>query len=539
MKLIGTSTLFVPLLLLPSLVWVLTDRSVWPWDQAWYGEVTADLWVTLVRDPAGWGYAMVHALSSKPPAVVWFGQTFAPLASVVGWEAALLLSVLATQAVALMLLHAALVRLLGPWNPATWAGTLSMAVSPFFIRFSHQYFAEPVQLLTVCLFLWIAVHRDAMSRLRLAAWLIVATALALAAKTTSPLYVFGFGLLALTGLILRKDLPPLQESPTITAALVVAAAGLAALTAIWYVENFQHVLQHALQSASGSVALHYGSVADFPTKLTYWLTSLRDALVLPDALFPALVAGALLIALSVYRLVRPRALCRSDGGKAVDRRYLALAAASQIVVALCVFSLNINEETRYLLPLFPSVAVLIALVTATAGIRPVAIGIAMLMLVQWGVIYAMALGLLSVRADTPWLVKRQIDGDRIDTIARLASATCPRASAGRYNVVGTEQPWLSANTLAFFSAKTNLDVGWRCYYTSLGYAETNADRAWKRLDEIKVDYVVMLDSDLVNTNVDDFNKVNAEVRHRVEASADFAIVPFPSVEGITVFKRQR
>ena len=37
-------------LILPSVVWAFLDHSIWPWDPAWYGEVSADLWATLRTD---------------------------------------------------------------------------------------------------------------------------------------------------------------------------------------------------------------------------------------------------------------------------------------------------------------------------------------------------------------------------------------------------------------------------------------------------------------------------------------------------------
>ena len=38
-------------LVLPSVVWIAIDRSIWPWDPSWYGEVSIDLWATLRTDP--------------------------------------------------------------------------------------------------------------------------------------------------------------------------------------------------------------------------------------------------------------------------------------------------------------------------------------------------------------------------------------------------------------------------------------------------------------------------------------------------------
>src|SRR5258708_17572767 len=39
------------LLLLPGVYWVLKDKTVWPYDQAWYAEVSVELWYSLIHHP--------------------------------------------------------------------------------------------------------------------------------------------------------------------------------------------------------------------------------------------------------------------------------------------------------------------------------------------------------------------------------------------------------------------------------------------------------------------------------------------------------
>jgi len=51
----------------PSVAWVLEDRRVWPWDQAWYGEVSTDLFYLLTHAPHAWLSAMIGLMPSKPP----------------------------------------------------------------------------------------------------------------------------------------------------------------------------------------------------------------------------------------------------------------------------------------------------------------------------------------------------------------------------------------------------------------------------------------------------------------------------------------
>src|SRR5215471_4431302 len=84
--------------LFPSLVWILEDRRIWPWDQAWYGEVSVDLWYWLGHSFRQWSSSMVECLPLKPPGIVWLGQLFVPFSGLFGsTESTLLFSILITQ----------------------------------------------------------------------------------------------------------------------------------------------------------------------------------------------------------------------------------------------------------------------------------------------------------------------------------------------------------------------------------------------------------------------------------------------------------
>src|SRR5580658_6859979 len=100
------AALFCSAALIPSLVWAVRDRRVWPWDQAWYGEVSVDLWYLFTHAPGQWLWTMATALNMKPPGAAWLGQLFVPLRDVLGSvEAALLFSIVLTQLIVLMLIY--------------------------------------------------------------------------------------------------------------------------------------------------------------------------------------------------------------------------------------------------------------------------------------------------------------------------------------------------------------------------------------------------------------------------------------------------
>jgi hypothetical protein len=152
----------------------------------------------------------------------------------------------------------------------------------------------------------------------------------------------------------------------------------------------------------------------------------------------------------------------------------------------------------------------------------------------------MALGWLPLQSESPWLQARETDGGRLAMLTRLAAATCPAGSAGRFAIVGTEQPWLNANTMAFLSARARPEAGWRCRYTGLGYAETDPARAWARLQDLAPAAIVMLDADR-GGDADFLNRINRATRRRLEADPGFSAAPFaPGAPfgGITIFRRR-
>src|SRR4051794_10892475 len=87
--------LVIPLLLLPSVVWMARDHTVWPWDQAWYAQVSVQSWYWMQHSLRHWIETMLTGINAKPPGSVWLGVLFVPLRHVAGSvETALLLSIL-------------------------------------------------------------------------------------------------------------------------------------------------------------------------------------------------------------------------------------------------------------------------------------------------------------------------------------------------------------------------------------------------------------------------------------------------------------
>ena len=54
---------------LPNLVWIQLDKTVWWWDQAWYGKHSVELFFTLIYSPSEWLPAMLDAFGRQAPGI--------------------------------------------------------------------------------------------------------------------------------------------------------------------------------------------------------------------------------------------------------------------------------------------------------------------------------------------------------------------------------------------------------------------------------------------------------------------------------------
>src|SRR5579872_7302340 len=179
----------IAVLLAPSLVWIGLDHTVWPWDQAWYGEVAVDLWFLLSHSLHQWCVLMGTGLYMKPPGVVWIGQFFVPLGQLLGSvEAGLLLSVLLTQFILLLLIFR-MGQLMAPDSRlVAVAGAVFAASGQLFVGLSHQLFPEPLQALSVAWVFVIVLKSAYWPKPRIALHLTGALILGVLAKATTPLY---------------------------------------------------------------------------------------------------------------------------------------------------------------------------------------------------------------------------------------------------------------------------------------------------------------------------------------------------------------
>jgi hypothetical protein len=526
----AAAVLFCVAALIPSFLWAVRDRHVWPWDQAWYGEVSVDLWYFFTHAPAQWLQLMTVAFGMKPPGSAWLGQFFVPFRGAFGSvETALLFSILLTQLAVLVLVYRISVELAPHTRGIGFLGVGIAAGAEQFVGLSHQYLVEPLQCLAVAWTVLIALRSHEWPRARTLIHLVGSTLLGMLAKASTPVYALIP--IAFILLNLAQDRKPWDFKGEwrlrASRSLVYGCVAVGALGSLWYARNYAAVLQHVRDASSGEIALNYGFRAPVAQKYIIWLRFLKQAFFDPYLVW--MLAFLLLAAGGAILIARVRF--------SQWRRWFFIGTFSvaQIAVVLFGFALNDALETRYLYALLPYVTIILVVLCAAARYRALQTVAAVACFAQWAAVNQASFELLPVLANqSPWLNPIGTDA----TAHRELSDAVRRTSIfPGYNIIAVEEPWLNANSAAFFAAKNRLDTGIRSYYTSLGYAEKDPAVAMKRIEDFATRFVITLDEPAQSTP-NFLNLVTLPVLHELESGGRFTRVPFSSEKGMVIFERQ-
>jgi len=521
------------LLLLPSFVWTLRDRHVWPWDQAWYAEVSLSLWMVLQRHPTQWISSLISALQTKPPAIAWLGEFFVPLGALLHHvEPALLISVLLPQWGTLFLLYLIGKELFPKSNILPLTGSLFAASMPLFVAMSHQYLVEPLQTFVVAYFYWIALVSFRQPRLCILGHLLIASFLGLLTKFSTPLYCLAPAAIVLWNLSKGFSLESLHPHKNDKKDLFLLASGLllGILTIAWYQVNFFTMWMQSKRATVAVEALKYGHKDTFIHKFAWWLPTFFSNFSLPEVWWclTILAAGGFVFFIwqtPTWKIHLPRS----------RESVLGVYAFGQIFLVLAVFSMIIPDESRYLMPLLPSIVIIFFLLIAK--LKNVLINrlMAIIFICQFCLVHAQAQALIPANPRIcSWLTPVHQDMKESKLVVQLVELTSNDETANRCNVCGVDLPWLNANSLSFYAAKQQLKTHVRAYYNPLGYGETDSEKAWQRLNENRPLYFISLDEKLIPKDV--FNYVAAPILERVSSSKSWVRIPFQSNSGILLFR---
>jgi hypothetical protein len=519
---------FCAIALIPSLLWTVRDRKVWPWDQAWYGEVSVDLWYLFTHAPRRWLEMMATGLNMKPPGAVWLGQFFVPFRHTFGSvEAALLFSILLTQLAVLVLIYRISMEV-APDSPGiAYIAMASAAGAQIFVGLSHQYLVEPLQCLAIVWTVLIALRSTQWPPARTLIHLASAMLLGILAKASTPVYALVpicFILFTLS----RRRQPwafGAEWRRPASRALVCGFLLAAAAGALWYAVNYRAVLQH-IRDATGEIGLNYGFRAPLAQKYILWLRFLEQAFL--DSYLGWMIGflvlatgGAILVARAPFSHWRRRLLIGS-------------LSVAQIAVVLFGFALNDMVETRYLYALLPYVTLVIVVLCSAARYRAVQAVALAICLAQWVTVNRASFEPAPVlKNQSAWLLPIVANSAAYQEVSDVIRRTSVFPG---HNVVAVEEPWLNSNSMAFFDAKNRLSTGVRSHYTSLGYAQKDSSAAMHRIEEFQARFVITLDEPF-QPAPNFVNLVSLAVLRELKSDEHFTRVPFPTEKGILIFER--
>jgi len=472
-------------MVVPGLLWAYLDHRPWHWDQAQYAEYTLRTLAAFDEGPIAGIAAMGVLMGLKAPGLTWLGMPFALLARFFGRpEPALLFATLVFQLGTLLACYWSAYLVSGSRLTAL-AVAAFMGSTPIFIAMSHQYMVEPLQTFAVALAFLLALRAREMSKPVLFAALCGVAAIALAAKSTSPLYCSLPLLFAASVLVTRRSIQPAAWGPGLRVPLVLLALFGLVLVTNWYATNFAAMFENARQATVGDLALDYGTRASFPTKLAHWTTTFAAALLVPNGivlLAAALAAGALALA--------SRSRSSGSGPPAqVPAGWIVGAAAAHLAAALVAYSLQINDDPRFLEPWLPATAILLAWLCARRWRLAVSGALLAAALAQFLLVYGYVLGVSAKPSNHEWLYVVERDDTQRSQLQTIVTLTCDADRPFDISIVGVQYPWLNAASANFYAVAAH---GGRpvCRYAALESPGENPDAALKKLSWLAHRYYI-------------------------------------------------
>lgn len=523
----------IALMIVPSVVWIFLDQHVWPWDPAWYGEVSVDLYYKLTHSFLDWPKAMLTAMGVKAPGLAWIGQFFVLLSGLGGSvDSALLLSVVAAQGITLIYVYKIVMQLTNMRKNLALLASLIMSSAPLFVGLGHHYFVESFQLLSVTLFVYVVVRMKDWNRYQIVLAIVSISALAMVVKVTSPLYIIVPAILVFINFFRHYRHITLNQYFRVKSHILLYLLAFCFLLMVvgWYVTNGQAIFEFMHQASSGSLAELYGRKGDFLSKFYVWLIFFKESFFISVSIW---FLGVLGVFLMIKRLFARHLK--------LDKMFFVLANSSflSVLIVLVSFSLQVNEETRYLLPILIYVVVLIIALLYKLNTRWITVCAWLCFVIQFFVVHSSAFGLIQegMVHMRGWNTRLNLSQEEKNMVNHVINQTCAADTANATSVIGVELPGFNANSIEYYATLKKLELDYQCYYTSLGYVESDSERAYHRFKNlIKAPYFITLLNDEFKEG-DAFNSVSKTVRMMIELDGDFQEIKTYAADAVRVFKR--
>ncbi len=491
------------LLSLPILAWNLINKSTWPWDQAWYAEESIRLWQALRTVNVNWLDAVLNAFHSKAPLIAWIGQFFVPLSEILGIHESLLLSIWLTSLIAIFITYKYSYIASNQSRVISLLSVLIVCSSPLFVGLSHEYLTEIYQVLGIAYVYWLYFSSPTLSRGKIYYHLMFSLVIVFGSKSSTILYCF-IPLLGIVHNFFHKRISNQKITP-LDLLLITLSTLFSLLLATWYVKNIHEIYSFGVSSSSGMASIYYGKADSFFNKFIYWIYVFQKAIITKYVIYIGLMACIILIFIKPFKKVDH------------SRLKLAILVSLQALIPFIFFSLNINEESRYILPILPSITILIAL---TASISKIHTKIFLILFImQYVFVQSFSFGLYKNNESfNHWLKNVDLNPQIRSRNQDLAKHLCHNQNPILY-IVGVEYIDFNFNTLGFLGALENTE----CKFTSLGFAANNVNSAMDRANKLGAMGFVTLKKSCQLEEVDWLNQISKEFVDQIEGSNEFLL----------------
>jgi hypothetical protein len=530
-------SILIAAVVLPSVVWCLGDKSVWAWDQSLYANSSLRTWTAHRAGVWHWLHTMMHAGGASAPLIIWLSQFSLPLRHLTGqFESALLLFNVAAYVIILFLINA-ITRDLGCALSQRMAAILACGGAGIVIALCHQFLAETVLCAASTFAIYCCVQTHLRAVIRCLALLIISISVGLLAKSLSVIFLIPLTAYAAVSLFLSRD--RVRQSPTkLDGALLICGCVVALATVVWYATNWVYVAEHFKSATIGDVALHYGSPVDLGRKIAYWSQSLGlsiSSFVWIPAALALLIVSALL--LEVIRTCRG-GLYHSIQKAWEDNILLAITLAGSVIATIFIFSLQINEDTRFLIIAIPMVAVLVGWSLKVVHLRSLSVAFVLLLAFNAGINQLQSQGLKPLQISPyGYLYPPDFSGSDRTSLEEAIRITCREDMGNRWNLIAVDYKNLNTNSAAFYSAKMTFNVDWTCRYTNLGFAPTDLNAGLSRITTVAPPFVLTVDPQRQPPS-DFVNRLSKPVAEWLSHNPEFALAAVLK-NGIVIYREQR
>lgn len=520
------------------------DNSSWLWDCRAYGSNAVSLYADLINFSSDWFHDLFYITRHKATMICWLGQFFVPIGKGIGSiDKGLLLMIYMFLVLSLYLFYKSLNEIFkSPF--ISFIGCLVIIAAPLAFSLSTAFLVEPIQLFAVVWFIYIFVFSEKWDKFYIFLQLISAASFAMMVKVSSPIYCMLPGVIILYRLFASKAANYIGMKKKHWLLLIIAVL-LGTGCSFWYRINWGILTTFVIKSSS---AKRWGSIDLFHNKLGYWLYSSIDSFFMPYAFCFFLLL--FLIALFVYIKKKHILSLKSNifliSCPISGENLLVAMGLIQIAGVLFIFCNAVNECNRYLLPLLPYVAILIAWSLHRLKKRWISILISLILISQLSISSLEAFNFINppdfpfAKLTFKW--KKKLNTDKLHIKEYDVVHEKLKCVGGNINVVVDHtNSNIRGNDISYYLQKKMFPEQLTCNFLTIWRIYENKKIAPDKLfrmfmDRRPVYYIVeQPKSEWALRTYDKFNNSGA-LLEKVKKSGEFKQIPSPEYPNLLIFK---